>query len=73
MNTTTQKWWETSDKYGSWVHYQFPACRLKTRFFVARDIAWLMNGNVPKLNKDGYMILPYGHKDGAKMYPHLPR
>ena len=33
-----------------------------------RDIEWLEQGNIPKLNAKGYMIMPYGNREGKKVY-----
>ena len=39
-----------------------------TIHFDDRDLAWLDAGNIPKLNKDGYMIMPYGNTKGKEVY-----
>ena len=39
-----------------------------TMHFNQRDLAWLDAGNIPKLNKDGYMIMPYGNTKGKEVY-----
>ena len=43
----------------------------KTYFFNDQDLKWLDEGGVPKKNKDGYLIMPYGHGDGHELYPQL--
>lgn len=39
-----------------------------TKLYNERDLAWLDAGNTPKLNKDGYMIMPYGNRYGKEVY-----
>ena len=40
----------------------------KTMFFNSKDIEWLEQGNTPKLNKQGLMIMPYGNIKGKEVY-----
>ena len=40
----------------------------RTRFFNDKDIAFIEAGGKPAFCKAGYMIMPYGHRSGNRVY-----
>lgn len=52
---------------GEWLYHN----NKRTRFFTEKDIQWLDAGGVPRLNKDGFMMLPFGHRDSVHLYPEI--
>ena len=42
-----------------------------TYFWNEKDTEWLDNGGIPKKNKEGYLIMPYGNRHGREAYPEL--
>ena len=40
----------------------------QTKFFNETDLAWLTAGGEPRLNKAGYMCMPFGNDRVGDMY-----
>ena len=42
-----------------------------TKFFNKKDLEWLNASGEPRLNSDGFMVMPFGNTYGKELYPEL--